>query len=181
MLIRQATPADAETLSTLSIQAFNHAFGHLYPPSDLQAFIAEAYSVAKQAAAIAAPGHAVFLLERDGTAVGYAAVGPCGLPHPDVAAQDGELKRLYLLPEAQNGGWGGRLFDAAIAWLLRDGPRPIWIGVFSENFGAQRFYGRRGWEKVGEYHFAVGDTRDLEYILRRGRSTFPPGMAPVAP
>ncbi|HWU15100.1 MAG TPA: GNAT family N-acetyltransferase, partial [Caulobacter sp.] len=40
--------------------------------------------------------------------------------------------------------------------------------VWSENFGAQKLYGRLGFEKVGEYHFPVGETRDLEFILRRG-------------
>lgn len=168
MLIRQAVPVDAEMLADLSEQAFVQAFGHLYADEDLQAFLTSSYTVEKQAAAISAPGHAVFLLERDGEALGYAAVGPCGLPHPDVAAGDGELKRLYVLRDAQKGGWGGRLFDMAIAWLLRDGPRPVWIGVWSQNAGALRFYGRRGWHKVGEYDFPVGRVRDREHILRRG-------------
>jgi diamine N-acetyltransferase len=169
MHIRQAVPADAAALVELSERAFVQAFGHLYPDEDLRAFLEGPYSLQKQAAAIADPGCALFLLEdHDGTAVGYAAVGPCGLPHPDVGDGDGELKRLYLLGVAQNGGWGGRLFDAAIAWLLRDGPRPVWIGVWSENHGAQRFYARRGWVRVGEYEFPVGRVRDHEYILRRG-------------
>ena len=168
MRIRQATLADVETLSALSAETFVQAFGPLYPPADLQDFLDTAYAPAKQAQAIAAPGCAVFLLEDDaGVAVGYAAVGPCGLPHPDVRGGDVELKRLYLRRDAQSGGWGGRLFDAALAWLLREGPRRVWIGVYSENPGAQRFYFRRGWEKVGEYHFPVGTVRDLEYILRR--------------
>ena len=37
------------------------------------------------------------ICEQDGVAIGYAQAGPCGLPHPDVQACDGELKRLYLL------------------------------------------------------------------------------------
>ena len=45
--------------------------------------------------------------------------------------------------------------------------RTIWIGVWSENHGAQRFYVREGFEKVGEYGFKVGRTLDLEFILRR--------------
>jgi ribosomal protein S18 acetylase RimI-like enzyme len=80
---------------------------------------------------------------------------------------DGELKRLYVLRDHQNGGWGGRLFDAAMQWLQREGPRTLWIGVWSENFGAQRFYERHGFERVGAYDFVVGDTRDHEFILRR--------------
>ena len=173
MRIRQATLADTDTLSALSARTFIEAFGPMYPPADLQEFIDTAYSPAKQAQAIGAPGNAVFLLERDdGEAVGYAAVGPCGLPHPDVREGDGELKRLYLRRDAQNGGVGAQLFDQALAWLERDGPRTLWISVWSENFGAQRFYERHGFEKVGEYGFKVGRTVDREFILRRPAESF---------
>ena len=47
-------------------------------------------------------------------------------------------------------------------------PRRLWIGVWSENLGAQRLYARRGFEQVGTYAFAVGRVRDHEFILRRG-------------
>ena len=46
--------------------------------------------------------------------------------------------------------------------------RRLWIGVWSKNFGAQRFYERLGFAKVGEYEFPVGQTRDQEFILSRG-------------
>jgi ribosomal protein S18 acetylase RimI-like enzyme len=60
---------------------------------------------------------------------------------------------------------GGRLFDEVMDWMAAQGPPDIWIGVWSENLGAQRFYARRGFEKVGEYGFPVGKTVD-----RRGKS-----------
>ena len=59
-----------------------------------------------------------------------------------------------------------------MAWLQEDGPRDVWIGVWSENYGAQRFYERHGFEKVGEYGFAVGKTVDREFILRRTADSF---------
>lgn len=170
--IRRAVPGDAETLSRLATRTFVETFGHLYDPGDLRAFLDDAYAPEKQRVILAHPDYAVWLLEEDGEAVGHAAAGPCGLPHPGVAPGDGELKRLYLLASHQGGGRGGRLFDAAMAWLERDGPRTLWIGVWSENFGAQRFYARRGFEVVGEYLFPVGRARDREFIMRR------PGAGP---
>ncbi len=167
MIIRRATPDDAARLSALATRTFVQAFGHLYPAEDLRDFLADSYAVDKQRRILEHPDYAVFLLERDGEAVGHAAVGPCGLPHADVQPGDGELKRLYLVADAQNGGHGGRLFQTAIDWLLRDGPRTLWIGVWSQNEGAQRFYARHGFHPVGEYFFPVGRQRDLEYILRR--------------
>ncbi len=165
--IRQAGPADAAALSQVSVHAFTETFGHLYPARDLQAFLRGSYSVESSARQLSDPAYACWLLERDGVALGYALAGPCELPHPEVAAGDGEIKRLYVLPQAQNGGWGGRLFQAALDWLGRDGPRTLWIGVWSGNLGAQRFYARHGFEQVGAYEFIVGETRDHEFILRR--------------
>lgn len=165
--LRRATVDDAATLSRLAARTFTETFGHLYPAEDLQAFLAEAYAVERQHAILAHPDYAVWLLERDGEAIGHAAAGPCGLPHPDVADGDGELKRLYLVQGHQSGGHGTVLMQTVMDWLLRDGPRTLWIGVWSENFGAQRFYGRYGFDRVGDYLFPVGSIRDREFILRR--------------
>ena len=167
LAIRRAGVADAERLSVLAARTFTETFGHLYPDEDLQAFLLEAYAVERARIVLAHPDYALWLVEDDGRAVGHAAAGPCGLPHAQVAQGDGELKRLYLLRDYQNGGWGSRLFDAALEWLLRHGPRTLWVGVWSENFGAQRFYARHGFEQVGEYEFPVGRVRDREFILRR--------------
>jgi ribosomal protein S18 acetylase RimI-like enzyme len=167
LAIRRAGPADAQVLSALAARTFTETFGHLYPAADLDFFLADAYPPEKQAVILAHPHYAVSLLEDDGVAVGHAAAGPCGLPHADVRPGEGELKRLYVLASHQNGGWGGRLFDAAERWLLREGPRTLWVGVWSENTGAQRFYARHGFARVGTYEFPVGTVRDLEFILRR--------------
>lgn len=173
LAIRRATPADAATLSALAERTFVEAFGHLYPPEDLAVFLRESYAEDRQRVILEAPGYAVWLLEDDGVAVGHAAAGPCGLPHPAVEPGDGELKRLYVLAAWQNSGWGGRLFRAAMDWLQADGPRTIWIGVWSENPGAQRFYARHGFSKVGEHTFPVGRVVDLEFTLRREKTAGP--------
>jgi len=171
-ILRRAGPGDAETVAALGAATFTETFGHLYAPADLAGFLAEAHSVARARADLTDPDSAVWLLEADGAAVGYVLAGPCGLPHPQAQPGDGEIKRLYLRRGAQNGGWGGRLFDVALAWLQTQGPRAVWIGVWSENYGAQRFYARRDFIKVGEYGFAVGETIDREFILRRGAESF---------
>lgn len=165
--LRRAGVDDAQALSTLAARTFTETFGHLYPPDDLAAFLAEAYAVERQRVILAHPDYAVWLLEHDGAAIGHAAAGSCGLPHPDVAPGDGEIKRLYLVQGHQGGGNGTRMMAAAMDWLLRERPRTLWVGVWSENFGAQRFYARHGFERAGEYLFEVGNTRDLEFILRR--------------
>ncbi|MEG2941415.1 MAG: GNAT family N-acetyltransferase [Thermomonas sp.] len=165
--IRRATPEDAAALAELGAATFIESFGQLYVPEDLQAFLDESHSIAAYAKVLANPDYALWIAEKNGCAIGYAQAGPCGLPHADAQAADGELKRLYLLKGEQNGGVGRALFDQALAWLEREGPRPLWISVWSENHGAQRFYGRYGFEFAGEYDFIVGEQRDREFMFRR--------------
>ena len=171
-MIRRAGPADAQVLSELGARTFRETFAHLYPPQDLEAFLADAYGLERTKADLADPRKASWLVEVDGEAVGYALAGPCALPHAEVTPDCGELKRIYFIKGQQGGGLGRRLFAETMAWLQSAGPRDVWIGVWSENFGAQRFYERHGFSKVGEYGFAVGGTVDHEFILRRSAESF---------
>lgn len=165
--IRRATKDDALTLSEIGGRSFVEAFGHLYGAEDLDAFLQESHAPERYARYLDDAAYALWLLEDGSDVVGYALAGPSGLPHPEVTPADGELKRLYVLAAAQNGGWGGKLFEAALDWLQRDGPRTVWISVWSENFAAQRFYARRGFTKIGEYEFPVGRVRDREFMFCR--------------
>ena len=167
MSIRRATAADADLLAALGAGTFVETFGHLYAPADLQAFLDENHARQAYAAVLDRPDYALWIAEADGRAIGYVQAGPCGLPHADVRPGDGEIKRLYLRREAQSGGVGRALMDVAMAWLLADGPRTLWLSVWSENFGAQRFYARYGFEFVAEYEFIVGQQRDREFMYRR--------------
>jgi ribosomal protein S18 acetylase RimI-like enzyme len=164
--IRRATEEDARTLAEIGRTTFIAAFGRLYPPDDLAAFLEASHRPDQYVAWAADNRFALWLAELDGRAAGYALAGPCALPHPEVTPACGELKRIYLSPQAQGGGTGGRLLADALSWLQQPG-RDLWLGVYSDNLGAQRLYGRHGFERVGDYLFPVGRVRDLEFILRR--------------
>ena len=198
-MIRRATPADAEALSTLARTCFTQTFGHLYAPADLEAFLDEAYAPDVLRAELEDPNRATWLLFEDEAdegfsrpgpspadhphaaepgdeapassashaPIGYVTACPAHLPHPDVAPGDGEIQRLYILQGHQGAGRGTALLTTALDWLERDGPSALWIGVWSENYGAQRFYARHGFEIVGDYSFMVGDHADHELITRR--------------
>ena len=165
-------PADDRTLAELGARTFSETFAHLYPPQDLETFLADAYGLERTRADLADPKKAAWLVEAGGESIGYALAGPCALPHPEVTPRCGELKRIYFVKGRQGGGLGRRLFARVLDWLQADGPRDVWIGVWSENHGAQRFYERHGFSRVGEYGFAVGSTVDHEFILRRSAVSF---------
>lgn len=155
-------------LAALAATTFTETFGHLYPPEDLQAYLDGAHSVAAWTRTLADPARAVWLATLPAeTPLGFITVGACKLPIENREPAAGEIQQLYVLARHHNLRLGSRLMDTGLEWLEAQGRTPLYIGVWSENLGAQRFYGRYGFSKVGEYGFPVGRTVDREFILKR--------------
>lgn len=167
LAIRRATPDDAVILSKLGAATFTETFGHLYTAEDLQTFLAESHSRDAWSQKLADPAVGIWIAELRDEPIGFVAVGPCKLPVDNLEPRAGEIHQLYVLKTHQNLKIGALLIDIGLEWLRKQGHEPLYIGVWSENEGAQRFYGRYGFEKFGEYGFPVGDTVDREFILKR--------------
>lgn len=169
MQIIAPTYDDLSALSQLAAETFSETFGHLYPPEDLEAFLARSYNQKGLWTEVSNPDHFWRVVMDNGRAVAYLQCGPVGLPHPDARPMhDGELKRLYVHSSQQGKGLGKHLMALALDHLAeRYHSAPQWIGVWSQNLKAQSLYMSYGFAKAGAYQFAVGKTMDDEYILRR--------------
>ena len=114
------------------------------------------------------PGVAIWLAERAGEPpAGYAIAGPCKLPVPGLEPAAGEVRRVYVRAALHGHQLGTRLLVTALDWLAAEKRSPLYVGVWSQNHGAQRLYGRFGFRKVGEYDFPVGRQLDHEFILKQ--------------
>lgn len=165
--IRRATIGDASALAELGVSTFNETFAHLYGAEDLAAFLKYNHSVEYYADFLNDPEAASWVAETaEGKMIGYCTAAPCSLPAPDLPASSGELCRLYIEHEHQGAGLGKAFINLALDWLESHFEH-IYVGVYSENFGAQKLYRSYGFEKVAEYHFMVGNQPDLEWIMKR--------------
>ena len=165
--LRRALPADAPALAALGAATFTETFGHLYPPADLQAFLASSHSRDSWVYRLTDNQCAVWVATvADDGLIGFISAGACKLPVVNREPTAGEVRQLYVLSAYQNLQLGSRLMDAGLQWLQAEGYAPLYVGVWSENNGAQRFYQRYGFHKVAEYGFAVGNTVDREFILQ---------------
>lgn len=165
--LRPGTPADAAALSALAQQTFIDAFAHLYRPEDLGVFLASERSEATYAAKLADPEVRVELAEANGALVAYSLVA-WGVefderpePRPKKPLF---LSQLYCLKETTGLGIGARLIDNVFAFARAGGADAIQLSVFSENFGAQRFYQRYGFGKVADIEYWVGQQCDAEFL-----------------
>jgi ribosomal protein S18 acetylase RimI-like enzyme len=165
--IRRALVGDAAALAEIGAATFTETFGHLYPADDLQSFLAASHSVHTWARTLVDGQRAVWLAVAEETLIGFIGVGPCKLPIANRESNAGEVQQLYVLQRFHNRRLGSELMSIGLEWLEAHGRTPIYVGVWSQNLGAQRFYGRYGFAKVGEYGFPVGKTVDREFILKR--------------
>ncbi|RQS65486.1 GNAT family N-acetyltransferase [Burkholderia sp. Bp8963] len=171
-MIRIANVGDAERLAELKRDTFRETFvegfGIPYGAEDLAAYEAASYSPDVVRGQLLDPEHRTWVVEAsDQSLVGYAFVGPCKLPHPEVKNGDGEICQIYLRRGAQGTGAGQSLLGLAIDFLAEKRPGPIWLGVWSGNEKAIAFYERAGFKRVGGYEFKVGSSTDSEFIYRR--------------
>jgi ribosomal protein S18 acetylase RimI-like enzyme len=168
LTIRRVGIADAAALAQITERTFTETFGHLYPPEDLAEYIGHHCTAESCRKLLDDPTLGAWFIGADGAApVGYVTAGSCKLPVQNREPHAGEIRQLYVLATHQSQRLGARLLETALGWLAEQEFSPLYIGVWSQNYGAQRFYGRYGFTKVGEYGFPVGKTVDHEFILKR--------------
>ncbi|WP_324073977.1 MAG: GNAT family N-acetyltransferase [Erythrobacter sp.] len=165
MIYRPAILADAPALAVLGAETFVAAFGHLYTPEDLSAFLAQVHNPEAVAGEIAGNECTHCLVEHEGQLIAF-----CKLRYPSHyasysdAANPLELGQLYALPGHTGHGIGAQLMDWALGVARERGHDAVLLSVYSENFGAQRFYQRYGFGKIADITFQVGDHFDPEFL-----------------
>ena len=169
MQLRPATLEDVPALAQLGRESFTAAFGHLYSAQDLAAFLAEVHDERAVASEIAgAECHHRLAVTEDGALLGYCKLRyPSELAEVSHAADPLELAQLYCAGTATGRGVGAALMDWALEQATLGGHDAIHLSVYSENYGAQRFYERYGFAKIADTTFKVGEQLDAEYLYEK--------------
>lgn len=169
--LRPACLDDAKALAQLGRNSFCAAFAHIYRDEDLNAFLQSCYSEAVVAEEIADDAciHQLACDEGENHAGGRL-TGFCKLWYPSGYADYSDAKnpiglgQLYCDPARIGEGIGAQLMDWAFAEARSRKCDAIQLSVYSENFGAQKFYQRYGFAQIADIHFMVGKHRDEEFL-----------------
>ena len=163
---RPPSRRDAPALSELGRTSFVDAFGHLYSAENLNRFLEQTYSKPVVEDELTNPLRLFRVAEQDGEMLGYCKLGlDVTLDHDPRGRHVMELKQLYLRGAQTGSGIGATLMGWALNEAKLRHVDDIILSVWSENHGAQRFYARHGFKKIGDTIFMVGDHRDEEYLM----------------
>ena len=165
--LRPAGPTDAEALSKLATDSFVAAFGRLYRPEDLAAFLAEYRTPGKFLAHLGDPPSLIQVAEVDGELAAYCLIvrGHSFEERPEPRPERPVfISQLYCAPHHTGHGLGAALIEWANAEARAWNADAVQLSVFSENLGAQKFYRRYGFAHVADVDFWVGNHRDHEFL-----------------
>ncbi|KUO56989.1 MAG: acetyltransferase [Sphingomonadales bacterium BRH_c42] len=163
--LRQADPDDAPALAKLGRESFCAAFGHLYKPEDLAAFLEESHAEGAVAQAIADPANTYRLADDGARLLAFCKLcRPASFGNHSDAENPIALSQLYTRPELTGAGLGAALMDWALGEARSLGCDAIQLSVWSGNHAAQRFYARYGFAKIADIDFWVGSQRDDEFL-----------------
>jgi len=164
LTVQPASTEDAAAIALVGAATFLESYAGVIDGAALVRHCAEKQTEAVYAAAIADPAQRLWLARLDGAPVGYLHLTAPDLPVP---TQDGdlEIKRIYVLSRLHGTGLGRRLLACAEDHARQGGARTLLLGVYKQNMRALGFYGRMGFETVGERAFDVGGVTYQDWVL----------------
>lgn len=137
--VREAQNDDIPAIQGVAQTTWDHTYHDSIPEYVRKEFVGHAYSADSLRKRIASN---VFLVAfKKGSIVGFADFRP-------ISQTEVELSAIYVLPEVQSQGVGGRLVAAGIARFAA-GTRFV-LRVERDNTSAQRFYEDRGFKRSSE-------------------------------
>jgi GNAT superfamily N-acetyltransferase len=136
LLVRAATPSDAEAMEQVFVLAGRAAWGHILGPEALAALAPPAH----WDQAIEDAAQLVLVAERDGEVVGFVIARP---------AADAQVVAFYTHPLVWGHGVGRELMGKLLAELARLSAASAWLWTAEENHRPRRFYEAAGWRLDG--------------------------------
>ena len=161
IIVRRATEQDAEALSWFAAETFRETFGPDSKPSDMDAYLHEAFSPEIQREEIA-NGAATIILASDRESSDKSLIGYVHLIADQAAI---EMKRLYIATEWKGRGLAQLLFNEALDEGRRRGGRRLWLTVWDRNDRAIAFYKKIGFRISGRETFQLGEKTQTDHMM----------------
>lgn len=140
-MIRTGTSKDITAVQEIAHISWNDTYQDIIPVNIQQSFLDKSYSVPMMEMRLKKT--ILLLAEHEGEPIGFA-----NFTKLDDDG-DSELIALYLKPEHQRHGYGKKLLDSGLTYLL-DGSN-LFVYVESENKKGRSFYESNGFEFVEEF------------------------------
>lgn len=143
--MRLAEVDDAIAIAEVHVASWHGAYRGLMPQQLLDAHTVER-RVPSWREQLASAEVTTWVAQLSGAVVGFASVGPAR--DADITGSVGELRAIYLTPDAWGTGSGHALHESALATLAASYDEAV-LWVLESNARARAFYERHDWHVDG--------------------------------
>ncbi|QQE80162.1 GNAT family N-acetyltransferase [Alicyclobacillus sp. SO9] len=162
MQIREMKSADLSAIARINVDTFKQTQRKWLPDDVIRELSYDATEERfRQMLSKTERFSTIFVAEDNRGVIGYAM---CGLAREQVLSYAGELYGIYILPEYHGKGIGTRLMAASARYLLDQGITSLYVVVFTENIGGQKFYKALGGQWVYERAIQLGGKKVSETL-----------------
>jgi ribosomal protein S18 acetylase RimI-like enzyme len=166
--VRAHSAADAARYSAFAERLFRETYADGYEPADIDAYVAESFSAAKQASEIREPGGRVLVIEDDRNGLlGFAHLRQTPAPAALAGRFPLEVARFYVDRPWHGRGLARVLMSACIAEARSRGADALWLLVYQDNARAIAFYEKSGFTRAGSQPFTLGRRVDQDWVMVR--------------
>lgn len=167
LTLRKITLDDISELQRIAIETFRETFGHHNTEAELEDYFNTAFNPETLAAEVMDSESQHYFALVDGVVVGYLKLNQGAAQTEQELPNGFEIQRIYVLKAFQGQGLGRLLFEKALQVACETDCEWVWLGVWDQNYKAQRFYEKYKFERFSEHQFPVGDKVDTDWMLRR--------------
>ncbi len=167
LTIRRGRTEDAALLSELAARIFWDTFAAANTAEDMDAYMKDAFSLARQGEELADPRTTAFLAFVGDQPAGYATLRTGSSPAVVIGDRPVELVRLYADRAWHGRGIGAALLQACFDEAVASGQRTMWLGVWEHNARAIAFYRKAGFVECGSHVFRLGSDDQIDLLMTR--------------
>jgi ribosomal protein S18 acetylase RimI-like enzyme len=166
VLVKPAITADASAIAKIAKETFALACPPSADPNELEKYIDYNLNAERFGKLIASQSTYIACVFVKGEMAGFI-VAVYDSPCVDIAdlTSTAEIQKLYIRPKFHGKEIAYKLMTSAIAEVTKPGIEKIWLGVYSGNIRAKKFYSKFGFHVVGETYFTMGSEKHLDNIM----------------
>jgi diamine N-acetyltransferase len=165
--IRYAEVHDNCLLAEAGRRLFYEAFADDNRPDDVNAYLTSAFHPQVQATELADPTSVTLIAEIEDNFAGYARLKE-GRPSLEIPGQHLiEFVRIYAEQQYIGKGVGSTLMHACLEEANLRGCDSVWLGVWTQNQRAIRFYEKWGFVIIGTQEFRLGKDIQTDHVMYR--------------
>lgn len=164
--IQKGSLSNLETIQKISIQTFTETFAAVNTIENIENYILESFHLEQLKKELNNPDSQFYIAYSNLDPIGYLKINSGAAQTENQTKNALEIHRIYVLQSFHGKNVGQILLEKAITIAKKMEVNLIWLGVWEENYRAQRFYSKNGFQIFDKHQFVLGDEVQTDFMMQ---------------